>query len=144
MRISALVGGAWLAACLLLPAAGCRSGSAPLAPVRGKVSYRGQPLRSGAIVFAPDASRGTQGDLAVAEIQPDGSYTLKTGNASGAVVGWHRVTVCSLLPAVAVPPGQPPPPPVALLPIRYHDPRLSGLSCEVKADQPNSIDFQLE
>jgi hypothetical protein len=144
MRIPPLVRGAWLAACLLLLAAGCRSGSAPLTPVRGKVSYRGQLLRSGAIVFTPDTARGTQGELAFAEIQPDGTYTLKTGDAAGAVPGWHRVTVCSLFPPAAALPGQPPAPAVSVLPARYHDPRLSGLSCEVKAEQTNSIDFQLD
>jgi hypothetical protein len=133
-----------LGACLLFAAGGCRSGSAPLAPVRGKVSYRGQLLRSGTIVFAPDASRGNRGELAYADIQPDGSYTLKTGDAAGAVPGWHRVTVCSLLPAAAPFPGQRAPLPLSLLPPRYRDPTLSGLACEVKAGEPNNIDIQLD
>src|SRR5262249_5481974 len=133
-----------LAACLLLTAAGCRSGTAPLAAVRGKVTYRGEPLRSGTIVFAPDAARGTHGELAQAEIQPDGTFTLMTGDAAGAVPGWHRVTVCALYPALPTLPGQPPAPPLSLLPPRYREPQLSGLSCEVKADQPNNIELQLD
>src|SRR5439155_2688325 len=84
MRIPPLLPGALLAACLLFTAGGCRSGSAPLAPVRGKVSYRGQLLRGGTIVFTPDAGRGNRGELACADIQPDGSYALKTGEAAGA------------------------------------------------------------
>ncbi len=144
MRIPPLLSGALLAACLLLTAGGCRSGSAPLAAVHGKVSYRGQYLRSGTIVFAPDASRGNRGELAYADIQPDGSYTLKTGDALGAAPGWHRVTVCSLLPAAAPYPGQRAPLPVSLLPARYREPQLSGLTCEVKAGEANSIDIQLD
>jgi len=144
MRTPALLRGAWLAACLLLAAVGCRASSGPLTAVRGKVSYRGVPLTAGTIVFTPDTARGCHGDIAFADIQSDGSYTLKTGESYGAVPGWHRVTVCSLLPAAATPPGQPPAIPLSLLPPRYRDPRLSGLSCEVKADQANGIDFQLD
>jgi hypothetical protein len=129
---------------LLLAAAGCRSGSAPLAAVRGKVSYHGVPLTAGTIVFTPDAARGCRGELAIAAIQPDGSYTLKSGESYGAAPGWHRVTVCSLLPSLGDLPGRPAPPPLSLLPSRYCDPQLSGLSCEVKAGQANGIDFQLD
>ena len=144
MRTPALLRGAWLAACLLLAAAGCGSGPAPLAAVRGKVSYRGVLLTAGTIVFTPDAARGGRGEIAFADIQPDGSYALKTGDSYGAVPGWHRITVCSLLPATATPPGQSPAIPLSLLPPRYRDPQLSGLACEVKADRGNNIDFQLD
>jgi hypothetical protein len=129
---------------LLLAAAGCGDLAAPrLAPVRGKVMYKGQPLPCGTIVFAPDAVRGTSGPLAHATIQPDGSYALQTENGFGAVVGWHRVTVS----AVEVPPpgpGQRFASPRSLLPDKYRDPELSGLLCEVKASQENAINFNLE
>jgi hypothetical protein len=108
------------------------------------VSYRGQLLRSGTIVFAPDASRGSRGELACADIQPDGSYVLRTGDAVGAAPGWHRVTVCSLLASNAPLPGQPAPLPVSALPAHYRDPQLSGLACEVKAGESNSIDIHLD
>jgi hypothetical protein len=144
MRTTALLRVAWLAACLLFAAAGCGSGSAPLAAVHGRVSYRGVLVTSGTIVFSPDTARGCRGELAYADIQPDGSYTLKTGESYGAVSGWHRVTVCSLLPATASLPGQPASLPISLLPPRYRDPQFSGLACEVKPNQTNSIDFQLD
>jgi hypothetical protein len=133
-----------LAAAWLLLVSGCRSGSTPLAAVQGKVTFRGEPLRGGTIVFTPDASRGTRGELAWAEIQQDGSYTLKTGEASGVAAGWHRVTVSSTLP-----PGPPAPGhlfsfPPSVLPTQYRDPRSSGLTCEVKPDRPNTINFQLD
>jgi hypothetical protein len=144
MRTRALLRGAWLAAGLLLAAAGCGSGPAPLAAVRGKVLYRGAPLAAGTIVFTPDTARGCRGEIAFADIRPDGTYDLMTGASYGAAPGWHRITVCALLPATATPPGQPPALPVSLLPPRYRDPRISGLACEVKADQLNRIDFQLD
>ena len=128
----------------MLAASGCRSGTAPLAAVRGKVSYRGVLLTAGTIVFTPDAARGCRGELALAAIQPDGSYALQSGGSYGAVPGWHRVTVCSLLPSLSDLPGRPAPPPLSLLPNRYCDPQLSGLACEVKEGQVNGIDFQLD
>jgi hypothetical protein len=137
--------GAALAAALLALAVGCRSGTAPLAEVRGKVTYRGEPLRGGTVVFTPDASRGTTGEPAAADIQPDGSYTLKTADSAGAAVGWHRVTVLALVPAAGPPPaGQRFTVPLSALPLKYREPHLSGLSCEVKAGGPNTIDVRLD
>jgi hypothetical protein len=121
----------------LLGAVGCGNPSptSDIIPVQGKVYYRGQPLVSGMVVFAPDADRGTHGELATGAIQPDGSFKLKSADKAGAVAGWHRVTVM----AVELTPE-----PRALLPARYSDPRLSGLLCEVKAGRDNAINFNLE
>jgi len=124
--------------CLL---AGCSAEPVPLAPVKGKVTYRGAPLTSGMIVFAPDENRGSQGPLAQAEIQGDGSYVLKTGEELGVKPGFYRVTVAAV---EVLPPGQGFSRPRSLLPDRYRDPRLSGLVCEVKPNRDNGINFNLE
>lgn len=124
--------------------AGCSHSDSPeLAPVRGTVTYKGKPLAGGTIVFAPDPTRNTPGPLAHAEIQTDGTYQLKSGEAAGAAPGWHRVTVVALL----VPPpvkGQTVGVPRSLIPEKYRDPELSGLSCEVTAGKDNTINFNLE
>ena len=91
---------------LLLGLIGCRQGSAPLAPVRGQVSYQGNLLPGGVIVFSPDASKGTRGDVAIAEIQPDGTFLLKTGDRAGVAAGWHRVTVAAVRPTALGQVGQ--------------------------------------
>jgi hypothetical protein len=119
---------------LLLPAFGCGRGADKLEPVEGQVFYKGKPLAGGTIVFAPDPERGGHGPLAFAEIQPDGRFTLRTGETAGAVVGWHRVTVASASPTAAVP-G---------LPAKYCDPERSGQRCEVKPGQPNTIEIRLD
>jgi hypothetical protein len=124
--------------------AGCKPGPAPLVPVRGKVMYRGTTLPGGTIVFTPDASRGGSGPLAHAEIRADGSYTLQTGRSFGAVPGWHRVTVAAVRGTAVAPPRQRYAVPESLVPDRYRDPQLSGLVCEVQADRPNVLDFNLE
>jgi hypothetical protein len=111
--------------------------------VRGKVTFRGVPLHTGSIVYAPHGQRGGAGPLARAEIQPDGSYILFTGDKPGAVAGWHRITVIAVEAAAAAP-GEPLALPRLLLPARYGDPELSGLSREVTAGRENRIDFNLE
>jgi hypothetical protein len=136
MRFLALVGCCGL---LLLPA-GCGGGAPKLAPVRGQVFYRGQPLAGGTIVFTPDPERGGSGPLACGEIGGDGRYTLRTAEELGAVPGWHRVTVAPLAPA----PGAPPVAGPLTLPRKYSDPEQSGQDCEVKAGLANVHDFHLE
>lgn len=133
-----------LLAVLLLMLTGCGSGSTPLTPVRGVVTYRGSVVPSGTIVFTPDPSRGTRGDLACGDIQPDGSYTLRTGNASGVVAGWHRVTLVAVTAPTSPPAGAPYAIPPSLLPEKYRHPDLSGLVREVKPGKENVINFELE
>jgi len=71
---------------------GCGSGSnLNLAPVSGTVTYRGQPLTHGQVVFLPQGD--TKGPQAVGEIGSDGKYAMMTANKSGAAVGTHKVTV---------------------------------------------------
>ena len=123
-----------LALAAVLAAAGCNGDEPQLAPVRGTVYYRGEPLRGGVIVFVPDDSRGGSGPMAQAEIGPDGTYTLLTEGKKGAVPGWHRITVAG--PAA---PGSPP-----LLPARYNQPDLSGQSREVEPGRVNVIDLHLD
>lgn len=71
---------------------GCGTGSdLDLAPVSGTVTYRGQPLTHGQVVFLPQGD--TKGPQAVGEIGPDGKYEMTTANTPGAAVGAHKVTV---------------------------------------------------
>jgi hypothetical protein len=129
---------------VLLPASGCESGTDKLAPVTGRVLYRGSPLLAGTVVFSPDLLRGTHGTLARAEIQPDGTYTLRTGDALGAAVGWHHISVAAIEPTPAADRLNPIVMPRSLLPDKYRDPELSGLVCEVRGGDDNRIDINLD
>lgn len=137
--------GRWLRGALLgaLLLGGCER-PPQFAPVSGKVYYRGVPLRSGTIVLTPDPQRGTRGPLAWAAIQSDGSYTPRSDDQPGAVVGWHRVTVLAVEAERSTAAGGVLVPPRSLVPEKYRDPHLSGLRCEVQAGRDNRIDFQLE
>ena len=83
-----------LAAILVGACWGCGSGSVvppTLIPVKGKVTYKGQPVTKGIVRFEPD---GGFGRMATGELKSDGTFelsTLKPGD--GVVAGEHRVTV---------------------------------------------------
>jgi hypothetical protein len=129
---------------LLLLTVGCDAASSPFLPVRGKVAYRGVPVQGGLIVFTPDARRGAHGAIAMGEIQTDGSYSLRTEKSFGAAPGWYRVTVAALGGNSVHLQGDRYPIPPSLLPERYRDPELSQLSCEIKPERANEIDFNLD
>lgn len=114
---------------------GCGDSEPELTPVRGKVYFQGNPLRSGVIVFTPNPDRGGTGPLATATIQSDGTYVLRSGDRPGAVAGWHRVSVLSPLSPKSK---------EAPLPRKYSDPALSGQNGNVKPGAENTIDFHLK
>jgi hypothetical protein len=108
--------------------AGC-GGPAPLVPVSGQVLYKGQPLTGGVIVFTPNPERGNRGPLAIAEVAPDGTFTLTTDDKPGCKAGWHRVTVSCAEAGV---------------PDFYSDPELSGQHVEVKPGGAISLRIDLD
>src|SRR5262249_18749728 len=63
-------------------------GATPQGEVGGKVSYKGKPLEFGAVTFFSGDGTSHQ-----AEIQPDGSYSLK-----GVPAGLTRVAVACIDP----------------------------------------------
>ncbi|HZZ81761.1 MAG TPA: hypothetical protein VFE62_24885 [Gemmataceae bacterium] len=78
---------ALLAALLPILLVGCGEN---LAPVSGKVTYQGEPVKGGTLIFSPVADGSNRpGAPASATIQSDGTYQLDGG---GAVVGKCKVT----------------------------------------------------
>lgn len=144
MRTARMLGLLQAALLLLMMAEGCSRTPVPLTPVSGKVNYKGFGLQGGTIVFTPDASRGESGRIAFGKIHSDSSYQLFTGESEGAAAGNYRVTVISTANANLQTPGQPFAAPYSLLPDKYRDPDLSKVSCEVKPNRPNIIDFNLD
>jgi hypothetical protein len=87
-----------------LTLAGCGPGDGyRLARVRGKVTYKGQPVAAGFITFMPDRSKQTIGPPAMSKIAEDGTYAMSTKVADdGAVVGHHRVGIMGIDPTPIV------------------------------------------
>jgi hypothetical protein len=134
----------YLLVCTVLLAVGCDSDPESLTPVRGKVYFKGAPLTRGTIVFSPDARRGGRGDLARAEIQADGGFSLKTGDREGAMPGWHRVTVVAVEQLIDLGGELDFTEHRSLVPLKYRDPELSGLDYQVQPGKDNHIDFHLD
>jgi hypothetical protein len=69
---------------------GARSPGARTAPVKGKVTYQGKPVKAGIVTFEPDGA----GKEAMGTINSDGTFELTTYKpGDGAVLGNHRVAV---------------------------------------------------
>jgi hypothetical protein len=85
---------------LALALAGCGPDHGlDLGRVRGKVTYKGEPVRYGTVFFVPDKSKGTEGPPAQGTIQDDGTYILSTDSGGdGALVGHHKVGLTGLDP----------------------------------------------
>jgi hypothetical protein len=96
------------AACLLF-VAGCGSKGGNV--VTGKVSFQGQPVTGGNVTLVPETGGGKP---AAADVQSDGTFTMKPGSETGgAVAGRHRVLysapVMELPAGTELQPGQRPP-----------------------------------
>ena len=87
-RLSILIASAAL---LLGAAAGCGAGAGTppsLLPVKGKVTYKGQPLTRGVVYFEPNG----YGRTASGKLESDGTFVLSTlKHADGVVAGLQKV-----------------------------------------------------
>ncbi len=76
---------------------GCTGGTdnKPTARVTGKVTYAGQPVPGGSLLFSPirDAKSNKPGKSGQATIKSDGTYTVTTyTDGDGAVIGSHQLS----------------------------------------------------
>ncbi len=126
---------------ILAGLSGCESSSdlAQTAKVQGMISYQGKPVTTGTVMFIPVAG----GPPATGQIQPDGSYVMKTYfSADGAVLGEHKVTITALDMGTGLPEDEATEP-KPLIPEKYSRDATSGLTATVESDE-NQIDFPLE
>jgi hypothetical protein len=124
--------------------------------VSGKVSYKGEPLGGGSVLFVSTEGRGS----ASTEIGLDGKYSLNKVPAGPVKIA---VETASTKPAKAPPGGMPTPPPGAMpkdvpsmynqasqpkgnyiwIPENYADPEKSGLTYTVTGGpQTHEIDLK--
>ena len=125
--------GVCLAICLSFAGCGGPAGGQKLVPVKGKVTYRGQPLAKGRVTFMPL----TPGNSSSGPIV-DGVYKLSTYKTDdGAPPGSYKVAVTSWVKEPDMQSeGEP------AIPKKYFSTDTSQLTAEV-GNQP-SIDFDLK
>jgi hypothetical protein len=129
---------------VLVLALGCgQQGGLPLASMEGTVAYQGKLLDHGKVVFTPQAS--TPGPPAVGEIQPDGSYVMRTTGRDGAAVGAHKVTVhCRRKLTPEEIRNRSLVTPKSLIPDKYWIQKESPLTFDVAAGELNVYNITLE
>lgn len=114
-----------LAAACALPCGGCGPAAAvntTTIPARGKVTYKGQPLVQGTVIFEPDGA----GKEARGEIRPDGTFVLSTYKTDdGAVPGVHHVSINGSTGTTKA----------SRIPDRYGSVNTSNLEVEVSKDK---------
>jgi hypothetical protein len=74
----------------MLLAMGCSRKNTGRYDLSGAVSFKGQPVPTGSIIFAPDVSKGNSGPGSTAEIK-DGVYRTLPGR--GTIGGPHIATI---------------------------------------------------
>jgi len=89
-----------LAACALCTLAGCGADNGlTMGRVSGLVTFKGDPVEFGDILFVPDGSKGNKGVPAMGKIDKDGRYTMSTQESGdGVIAGFHKVGVRVLDP----------------------------------------------
>lgn len=140
---------------VILAASGCSGGPAipPTHPVKGKITYKGQPLADAEVAFV---SRLDNKDVKPAggRTNASGEYSLATyidpeHEVSGATTGEFIVTIQKTEqmddqkmmeefqknPMMEFKP---------LIPVKYSDPKLTPFAATVEAGKTNTFDFVLE
>src|SRR4051812_48383729 len=129
--------------CVLI--ASCSGGGPALAPVTGRVTYKGKPVASAAVSFAPE---GGGARIATGQTDSEGRFTLGTfAIGDGATIGAHRVSVIARGPDRPAKPGETGSgmpgemmPGDPTIPTKFFSPDSSGLTAEVKRGK-NHIDL---
>jgi hypothetical protein len=109
------------------------------ATVQGRITFQGQPMSGGLVVFSPDVERGGTGKPISAEITQDGRFQLTVGGDSAIPPGWYRVAIASVPNSASYMANN-----RANFPIQLARPDQSGLTREVKAGQENLFDFAID
>lgn len=121
--------------CTLLVGCGGSSGMPPVAKVEGTVTYKGQPLATGNIVFYPVNGRSGSGEIKDGKIGP--MTTFETGD--GVPLGPNKVTIQAFdKPVVDMNTKR-----TSIIPTKYGDANTSGLTADIKAGT-NKLTFDLK
>jgi hypothetical protein len=83
-----------------LTLAGCGPGNGlTMGLVSGQVTYKGEPVEVGEVLFVPDSEKGNSGVPSMGVIGKDGRYTMSTQEAGdGVIAGFQKVGVRALEP----------------------------------------------
>lgn len=122
----------------LLAVAGCR-GDRLESLVSGKITLDGKPIGPGIATFVPvDGSRNP----GIGDINPDGSYTVRTSRTQGMLAGDYRVAVQVYQQPNLKPGERAMTRPNLVHPDKYASPDTSGLKYTIERGR-NTINVEL-
>jgi hypothetical protein len=113
---------------------GCDDGKPKTAKVTGRVTYNGQSLSEGQIVFVPSSGRSAFGKIKDSEIVDVSTF----GKGDGVILGRAQVGIKCVTNMFSME-GQHD----ELSPKQYNDPEKSGLTVDVKPNGPNEFNIDL-
>jgi hypothetical protein len=90
----------WIVPAVACALAGCGPGNGlTMGRVSGIITYKGEPVEFGDVLFVPDESAGNKGVPSMGKIGKDGRYTMSTQDpGDGVIVGRHKVGIRVLDP----------------------------------------------
>ncbi len=111
-------------------------------PVYGRVTFNGQPLSEGQVVFFEPQIHVYH----TAKIRPDGEFVAKMADGPGLIVGTYQVAV---MPPVVEGPGTQAIGPSAPreypnIPAKYRDPKTSGLTVTIEEGANPPFDINMK
>ncbi len=120
---------------------GCGGPREILGKVSGKVTFQGEPVSEGLVIF----SNTDKGVYMTAKLGPDGSYAVKMAEGSGLPLGTYQVSITPPLVEVPLGPMLTPPKPRAFpnIPPKYRRNETSGLTLTVEQGD-NTFDVDME
>ena len=128
----------YFAVAVLALLAGCNHGP-PTGKVRGKVTFKGQPVKEGRVTFLNPKEGGTY----EAMIGSDGSYAIPVG----VNVGEYVVEISPLMEMKDTDPGKTPPAPVEKaapdIPRKYRQQGTTPFKGQTVKQGPNDINFEM-
>ena len=133
------LGGVMLLLALGLLAGGC-SRQEQLVEAKGRVTFEGQPVSDGVVVF----ENGAAGISLSTKLQADGSFVVASYQGAGLPPGTYQVAVRPPVPDQKSLNElmQPRKSSYPNIPEKYRNPQTSGLTAEVKAE-PNDFAFDM-
>jgi hypothetical protein len=113
---------------------GCGDRRPETAPVSGTVTYNGQTLSEGQIVFVPPSGRSAFGKINDSQIVDVSTF----GKGDGVILGKAKVGIKCVSNMFSMEGRHD-----ELSPRKYADPKESGLTVDVKANSPNTFNIDL-
>lgn len=100
--------------------------------ITGRVSYQGQNLAEGVVLFSQETAFGCAADAVATNLSFDGYFVVSQSGHAGLPPGYYRIAISGRMRNGLH------------IPSRYHDPASSGLRCKVESGQPLDLLIELE